>query len=558
MTPPSPTRRFLARQLRARRFVLAAAGASAAAAAGAAALLLGVSGWFLSAAAFAGAAGPLAAQAFNYLVPSAALRGLAILRTAGRYGERLFSHGAALVALAELRAALFAGLAKAPPGRALALSAGEASARLVQDVNAVETAFVRRPALWAALASGACATAAIALASPVAALLYDLGLVAQLVLARRLSERLTRGPAQERLRATGRLKDALGAYLQAGAELQCFGLSGRAVEAVMAHDRAVNAAALLGRRAEALLDLLRMSCGAVLIALVAAFVSGAPRSLAALAILAALAGLEGVQGLFRSAQDKGALDEAVRRLDEAVGSPPAAAPAVPPDDPGIEIDGVRAPKGGRLLIAGPSGAGKTSLLEALVGLRPAPEGRIHIGREPLEHQPVGWARPLFAYAPQDARLITGTVRDNLRLGAPEADEAAAWAALEDAQLASRIRTLPQGIATWIGDGGERLSGGERRRLSLARAFLRPAPWLLLDEPTEGLDAMTEAALVAALAQRLNRTGQGLILISHRAAPRRLCPQPLQLSEPSSDSVPGQEMGAGPHRSDEFERSSDAA
>ena len=82
--------------------------------------------------------------------------------------------------------------------------------------------------------------------------------------------------------------------------------------------------------------------------------------------------------------------------------------------------------------------------------------------------------------------------------------------------------MPEGLATWVGDGGEVLSGGERRRLSLARAYLRPAPWLLLDEPTEGLDRGTEAELVAALDRRLSRTGQGVVIVSHRPAPLTLC------------------------------------
>jgi len=104
-----------------------------------------------------------------------------------------------------------------------------------------------------------------------------------------------------------------------------------------------------------------------------------------------------------------------------------------------------------------------------------------------------------------------------------------WDALRDAQLEARVRRMPEGLRTWIGDGGETLSGGERRRLALARAFLRPAPWLMLDEPTEGLDGKTEAAVVAALDRRLARTGQGLLLVSHRAAPLRLCPQRLDVS-----------------------------
>ena len=136
-------------------------------------------------------------------------------------------------------------------------------------------------------------------------------------------------------------------------------------------------------------------------------------------------------------------------------------------------------------------------------------------------------RPAFAHAPQDATLIAGTVRANLALAGAH-PEAALWDALADAALEARVRALPLGLDTWIGENGERLSGGERRRLSLARALLRDAPWLLLDEPTEGLDATTEALVVRRLDARLERTGQGLILVSHRAAPRALCDQQLPI------------------------------
>ena len=528
MSAPSPIGDFLSRQVRQRRRDLMVAAAAGATTAAAATLLLGLSGWFLAGAAIAGSAGATAVWAFNYLLPSAGLRGLAIARTAGRYGERLFSHNAAFRALAALRPALFAGLAAAPPASALALSSGEASARLVQDVNVLETVFVRRSAPWAAAAAAGSASAVIALGSVWAALAFLVGLAAQILLGRQLAERLTADAGRDQLRAAGRLKDGLGAYLAAAPELRCFDLTERAIEALMAHDRALGFAGQTRSDAEATLGLLQSALSGVTLIVVAGLASQASLPLAALAVLAALAGMEGVAGLLRAAQQQGAYREAVARLD-AVLVEQGQAPRDPPSAGTFEIDGQSLCPGSRLGISGPSGCGKTRTLEALVGLRSAPAGRIRIGATPLESAPLGWARPLFAYAPQDARLLTGTVADNLRLAAPNANDADLWGALADAQLDARVRRLPQGLETWIGDGGELLSGGERRRLSLARAYLRPAPWLLLDEPTEGLDRRTEAELVAALDRRLARTGQGVVIVSHRAPPLALCDLTLDVS-----------------------------
>jgi len=461
-------------------------------------------------------------------LPSAGLRGFAIARTAGRYGERLFGHRAAFHALAALRPALFAGLAAAPPQTSLALSSGEASARLVQDVNAIETAFVRRSAPWAALAAAGSASALIVLASWPAVAAYLAGLGLQIALGRALAHRLTDDPGRDQLRASGRLKDALGAYLPAAAELRCFDLTPRAVEALMVHDGTLGRANLRRNDGEALLALVQAGLAALTIGAVALLSAHASLPFAAMAVLAALAGLEGVTGLLRAAWQQGALREAVSRLDAVLVRSGPSSPA-PPSTAAIVIDGHCLAPGSRLGITGPSGCGKTRTLEALVGLRVAPSGRIQIGVGALEDEPLGWARGLFAFAPQDARLLTGTIADNLRLAAPQADEVALWDVLADAQLDTRVRRLPQGLQTWIGDGGEILSGGERRRLSLARAYLRPAPWLMLDEPTEGLDAAVEAALVAALERRLVRTGQGAIVVSHRLRPLSICPMVLSLA-----------------------------
>jgi ATP-binding cassette subfamily C protein CydC len=527
MRRASPLGDFIDRQVRLRRGDLWIAALAGAATAAATTLLLGLSGWFLAGAALAGSGGPAAVIAFNYLLPSAGLRGLAIVRTAGRYGERLYGHRAAFHALAALRPALFAGLAAAPPPLALSLSSGEASARLVQDVGAIETVFIRRTAPWIAAVAACVAACVMMLASPWAALVYLLGLAAQILLGRYLARRLAWAAGGDQLRATGRLKDALGAYLLAAPEMQCFDLTPRAIEALMVHDGELGRAALARSDAEPLIAVAQAAVVGVTLIAVAVAASHAALPLATLAVLAGLAGMDGLVGLLRADQQQGAYRAAVERLDALLVVTPTAAPPLLLDSP-IEIMGRPLEPGARLGLAGPSGGGKSTLIEALVGLRAAAPGGVRFGELALENGPIGWARPLFAYAPQDARLLTGSIADNLRLASPEAEDAALWDALADAQLDARIRRLPQGLLTWIGDGGEILSGGERRRLSLARAYLQPAPWLVLDEPTEGLDRATEAELVAALDRRLKRTGQGLVLVSHRPQPLSLCAEILTL------------------------------
>ncbi len=136
---------------------------------------------------------------------------------------------------------------------------------------------------------------------------------------------------------------------------------------------------------------------------------------------------------------------------------------------------------------------------------------------------------MFALAPQDAGLLAGTVRENLLLADPAAAEPVLWGVLHDTVLDERVRALPQGLDTWIGENGMNLSGGERRRLVLARAYLRNAPWLLLDEPTEDLDAVTETTVVRRLQARLASRRQGALIVSHRNEPLRICDVTIKMA-----------------------------
>jgi ATP-binding cassette subfamily C protein CydC len=506
---------------------LAFAAAGAALAATAATLLLGVSGWFLAGAGFAGAAGPLAVQAFNYLLPSAGFRALAIVRTAGRYGERIWSHEAALKVLAGLRPALFLLIAAAPSRQALGLSSGEASARVVQDVDLLETAIVRRPAPWAAAAGLGAGLATTGLVSALAALAFCAGYAGLLAASRWLSPRWLAGPVKVRQEAVGALKDAVSAYAAASAELRSFGLTEPARAAIRARDAQAGEAALKTAEAEAALGLAQALLTALTVLSVALAVQNAAPPLAALAVLGALAGLETAGGLTRAAEQAPGLKAGLARLDEWAAPLKASAPPGRAGDQ-LALFGQVLQPGTRLVLQAPSGGGKSTLIEAMVGLRAPPPGVITVGGQPLEHLAEGAARDLFAWAAQDSRAISGSVADNLRLAAPKLSDEALWAALETAQLADRVRRAPGGLGAWVGDGGDLLSGGERRRLAIARALLRDAPWLVLDEPSEGLDPATEAALVAALGAHLDRTGQGLILASHRPGMRALATQEITL------------------------------
>jgi ABC-type multidrug transport system fused ATPase/permease subunit len=169
--------------------------------------------------------------------------------------------------------------------------------------------------------------------------------------------------------------------------------------------------------------------------------------------------------------------------------------------------------GETIALAGPSGSGKSTLASLIVRFHDASAGRVLIDGVPVERYQLRSLRRRIAVVLQDAVLVSGTVRDNLRYGRPDADDGELERAAREADAHEFITTLPDGYDTVIGESGVALLGGQRQRLSLARAFLMDAPIVILDEPTAPLDTIRERAVVEAIDRlRAHRT---TFLIAHR-------------------------------------------
>ncbi|HEY7814328.1 MAG TPA: thiol reductant ABC exporter subunit CydD [Nakamurella sp.] len=197
-----------------------------------------------------------------------------------------------------------------------------------------------------------------------------------------------------------------------------------------------------------------------------------------------------------------------------------------------------APAGQVTVVTGDSGAGKTTLLQLLAGVLRPDTGAVTVtsgtsgegDAVPVADLDPGWWRSQLGWAAQGGALQAGTIRQNLTLGRPDLDEATLRSALLAADAAGFVDALPGGLEHRLGDGGSGLSQGQRQRLTLARALARPAPVLLLDEPTAALDEPTEQRVLAGMRRLIG--GRTVVLVTHRPGPLALADQIVRL-EPSA-------------------------
>ncbi|WP_137172243.1 thiol reductant ABC exporter subunit CydC [Massilia sp. HP4] len=482
--------------------------------------LLGTSGWFITATALAGLAGAM----FNVFVPSAAIRLLALGRTFGRYAERMVTHDATLGVLAALRERLFRGWAGPQAARALLRRPSRLLFRLTGDIDALESIYLRLvvpaiAALGAALLAGVVLANLdwrLGLAIFVWLLAFGWGTAAVVArLARPLA--LRRARALERLRAqaidlvAGQTDLAMAGRLPA----QCARLArtddtlSRADDALHRLETGAGWTYAVGGHLTVAATLLAVGALAQHRGL------GAPA--AALALLIALAALEPFAAMRRGAIEAGRSWLAARRVgprlkreadDGIVIGTPGDGEALLLCDAGVVHPGregaalhdvsLRIARGERVAVVGSSGAGKSTLLGLVAG-----ELAPHAGQ--VRALPATWLT-------QRTELFQDSLRDNLRLADPQASDEQLWDALRAAGLEVDVRQLSRGLDTPLGEGGLGLSGGQSRRLALARLLLLRADFWLLDEPTEALDAATAADVLARLAQ--HASGRTVLLATH--------------------------------------------
>ena len=495
-------------------------------------LLAGLAVTILSALALAGlalAAGavPLAAATVVLLI---ALRGLGVARVGLRYLERLATHAATFRALAALRVWMFRGLASRSAGGLGFLRRGDALARLVGDVDALDGLYLRIIVpLVAALTLLPLLAIVLGRHDPTLAAAVVALFAAAVLLVPALAARATAAEGSRIAHAAASLRVTAIDTLGGMREVRAFGNEGRMLATLQTRESDLFAAQRAIARHASLAQAAASLCAqaALLLVLLAAL----PAPVLLPAILLTLAAFEAAAPMSRAGALVGQAATAAARVLEAGAPPPpeAAASRPPPTGTALRLDAVHfswpgrtptfdgltldIPAGSRVAILGPSGAGKSTIAALLLKVVQPGAGRVLLGGVDLADLRAEDVRARFAWLSQATHVFSDTVRANLLLGRPDADDTALWQALSQAGLAEIVSTLDGGLDAWIGEGGAGLSGGQQRRIALARALLSPAPILILDEPATGLDDAAERAFLATLNEAA--PGRTTILIVHR-------------------------------------------
>ncbi|WP_318456111.1 heme ABC transporter ATP-binding protein/permease CydC [Photobacterium leiognathi] len=498
--------------------------------------LLTLSGWFIAASAVAGLT--IARETFNYMLPGAGVRGFSMARTAGRWGERVVSHNATFKLLADLRLFFFRKLTPLIPGRQTNLRDADLLNRLVADVDAMDHIYLR---LVSPLVIGVLGIAAITaflawfdltIGLTLGGILLVLMIVLPIIfyrLGKRNGEQLTFAKANYRIK----LLD----WLQGHAELLLFNAESRyRQQAEAEQDQLLAAQRKMASLTGLANGILMAATGWTLVVILWIAADGigghAPDPFVAMVAFATMASFEMMMPVAGAFQYLGQTLTSAKRLNEII----EATPDTVFDPNGYHGDAQGALKienvsytyygstqavvknvsidlkqGEKLALLGRTGCGKSTLLQLITRSWDPQQGQILLDGKALPEWSEASLRKAITVVSQRVDIFNGSLRENLVLAKPNGTDAEFTEALVQVGLSALLED--KGLDTWLGDGGRQISGGERRRLGIARALLHDAPILLMDEPTEGLDRRTEQQILALLLEHAK--DKTVLFITHR-------------------------------------------
>jgi ATP-binding cassette subfamily C protein CydCD len=468
------------------------------------------------------------------------VRFFGISRGVFRYLERLVSHDVTFQLLSRLRVWFYSALEPLAPARLMQYRSGDLLSRVVADVDALENFYIRvvAPPLVAIVIS---ISTSLLLGSfhpslgwALMGVLLILGLGVPL-----LTQFAGRKPGREVVACRADLHTQLVDGVQGMPDLIVFGRQGdrrkTITETGLDFARAQRTMSVLTGFNSGLSVLLTNLGMWIILFLAIPLISDQQIDgvyLASLALIT-IAAFEAVTPLPQAAQMLGVSNAAARRLFEVVDAdtlvkePPVPLPAPAKglvqfnkvtfrysqlDADALTDVSFSLGEGRRVAVVGPSGAGKSTLVNLLMRFWESPDD-LHLDGKPLRAYRSDDIRKLIAVVSQNAFFFNATIQQNLLLARPKAAVEEIETACRQAQIHDFITSLPRGYETWIGEQGARLSGGERQRLAIARALLKDAPILLLDEPTANLDPMTEKSVLETLWEVMKR--RTTLMITHR-------------------------------------------
>jgi ATP-binding cassette subfamily C protein CydC len=486
----------------------------------------------LIAVALSGAAGAVFAGS-AFLAAPLLLRALGPARVVARYAERMVTHDALFRALADLRVWFFRRVAERMAGGLGMQRAGDLLARLVGDVEAQDTVYMRLmlPLIGAIVLLPVLLVVLVRVEPVLALVVGVLFLISAFVLpALALRGALAGGVALAQ--AMAGLRVTVLDTVTGLREVRAFAAEGRMLAATQAREATLFTAQSRAMRRIALAGAGAFVAGQA--AVLAILLLGRDHGAGAIALVfIVLAAFEAVALLPRAGAQAGLAAAAATRVlavtDAPIKLPDPASPVAMPKSHALRIEAVSfrwqadrplvfdglsldIPAGNHVALLGPSGIGKSTLAALCLRLAAPQSGKILLGGVDISTLAAADLRHQIGWLSQATHLFDDTIRANLLLACPTATDDELWHALSRAQIADDVRALPDGLDTYLGEGGIGFSGGQGRRLALARALLSPARVLILDEPCAGLDGETERQFLAALSSATS--DRSTILITH--------------------------------------------